>query len=446
MHREDICLIFEENLLQNSEQILSLKKLLCEMRLSHSCIDPKENLISVVQQRTPRVVVCDFLLSNFGTALELLEGLQSPDKPKIIILTDEPSLSSAVECLKLGAADYIEIHTPKSELKVIQEIKSIIKNKISTNNKQTTNSCGHPIFASPVINRTKRELTSHSSCLTSPLIILHGPSGCGKSFLSEYFHCRKKYSGVFKAYDIDTTIYSPSSIFEKSNTNSIFSCKGSTVFIDHVESDIIHLLNEYLKFDVAEQSTHNSSLVIGTTSKETAETWARTTNSPIVSIPSLNNRKDCFLPLVLQFQRQAKNIFKTEPQKPLTISINILKKLDWPGNLTQLKAVIFNSIGTTKALYEQEAQDILEKDFSQEIKKLNNLELSRLICLLSAKLQWEKSQITTFNNISKRKAAVNYLKYQGDLRITAASLGTSIPKLQKLLLEDTIEINETNHG
>jgi two-component system, sensor histidine kinase len=71
------------------------------------CVENPEDFIKALKNYRPELILCDYSLPRFSAieALKLL-SLHAPDVPAIIVtgtLTDE----TAVECLKLGAIDYV---------------------------------------------------------------------------------------------------------------------------------------------------------------------------------------------------------------------------------------------------------------------------------------------------------------------------------------------------
>ena len=127
--REDVCITLNEReplkaqLAEELEFQLEKRRLSCK-RLNHTDCSP-----DVILERGPRVVVCDYLLGEVSTALDLLTMLQKPAPPpetRVIVWTDEPSVNVAVGAMKLGAYDYLELSVNSSLDKVLQAIESCL--------------------------------------------------------------------------------------------------------------------------------------------------------------------------------------------------------------------------------------------------------------------------------------------------------------------------------
>ena len=61
---------------------------------------------AVAQHQTPDVALLDLVLPD-GSGLEIMRQLQSCASTQIVLITGSASVDSAVEALRLGAADYL---------------------------------------------------------------------------------------------------------------------------------------------------------------------------------------------------------------------------------------------------------------------------------------------------------------------------------------------------
>ena len=125
---EDVIIVLDEQQSAKAKAALDLEKNLNWRQFQASRVTPDKHLAKVLAERQPRLVVTDYLLGEFGTAIELLENNDLANQ-SILVWTDEPGVSTAVDAMKLGAVDYIDINGSRSLEKVIKSIESILNNE-----------------------------------------------------------------------------------------------------------------------------------------------------------------------------------------------------------------------------------------------------------------------------------------------------------------------------
>ena len=92
------------------DEIIILKCILVDLRRSDYSVDTAENgeqALAMLEKEKYDLVITDLMMEGIG-GLELLAEIKkkSPDMP-VIIMTGYGELDSAIEALRLGAADYL---------------------------------------------------------------------------------------------------------------------------------------------------------------------------------------------------------------------------------------------------------------------------------------------------------------------------------------------------
>ena len=92
------------------DEIIILKCILVDLRRADYSVDTAENgeqALAMLEKKKYDLVVTDLMMEGMG-GLELLAEIKknSPDMP-VIIMTGYGELDSAIEALRLGAADYL---------------------------------------------------------------------------------------------------------------------------------------------------------------------------------------------------------------------------------------------------------------------------------------------------------------------------------------------------
>ncbi|HQH28147.1 MAG TPA: hypothetical protein PLP17_12175, partial [Oligoflexia bacterium] len=127
--REDVLIVLNEREPLKHQMAAELELLLRAKHLAAQRLDLRPGVLETITKRTPCVLVLDYLLGDFGTALDILPALRaanSETQTRVILWTDEPSVYAAVEALKLGAVDYIKIDSSRSIQLVLQAIEKCL--------------------------------------------------------------------------------------------------------------------------------------------------------------------------------------------------------------------------------------------------------------------------------------------------------------------------------
>jgi len=142
-------------------------------------------------RRTPDLVLCDIMMPD-GNGLDLLREIRSQtDPPTVVMMTAYTSTKTAIDAMKLGAADYVAKPFEVDELKVV------IRNALEARRLAAEvvylreELVGRYTFEN-IIGRSRRMRAVFSLvervARTSSTVLLHGESGTGKELIARAIH------------------------------------------------------------------------------------------------------------------------------------------------------------------------------------------------------------------------------------------------------------------
>ena len=293
---------------------------------------------------------------------------------QVIILTAQTEIRSAIECIKMGAYDFISKPYSFDELLVtinraLEHKDLLVKTAIlaeQVNKKLSTRIIGNSKELQRVITLANKSAMSDSN------ILIEGETGTGKELMAEYIH---KHSGrnempfvVINCASLpDQLIESELFGHEKGAFTDAKSTKqglveiahGGTLFLDEIGELSLALQPKLLRFlengeyrriggitnltsNVRVIGASNRNLLEETSNKNFRRDLLFRLNVITLTIPPLRERKEDILLLANHFLeikspiRSPKNL-STEAEKALL-------KYDFPGNIRELEHVIERAI------------------------------------------------------------------------------------------------------
>lgn len=407
----------------------------------------KEGL-STIEKERPDLVILDIILPDID-GINLLKEIKEKFKDiPVIMLTAISHVNTAVEAMKLGAADYIPkpfdidklIYTIENTLKMknlishIEILKEEIKKEYPLE---------EPIYESEAM-RNVIELAKKSALSDSPVLIT-GPTGVGKELIARYIHEKSQrrnlpFVPIHCAAIPETLFESEIFGYEKGAfTNAFKSKKGKieiagsgTLFFDEIGEIPLNVQVKLLRFLEEKKYSplgsneifESNARIIAATSKNLEkeiengrfreDLYYRLSVIPI-RIPPLKERKEDIIPIVNYYIKFFKNKFYS---KIIDFSDEVKKAFvnyQWPGNVRELK----NIIERIFVLYSE--KDIINlSDLPEELKTKKddfNLEETienfekELIKKALIKTNWNQTKAAEILKITRRKLSYKIKKY-----------------------------------
>ncbi|MDC0357520.1 sigma 54-interacting transcriptional regulator [Oligoflexia bacterium] len=420
---ESVCIVLNEREPSKAKAAESLVSKLSAENITASRVEVDSQIEDVIAEKCPKILILDYLLGDYSTGLDILQKLHTLEeslRPKTIFLTDEPSVSVAVQAMRLGAVHYLEIHNPQAVSNVVKEVKEILASE----------NCKASIKAAPVIRLG--DLIAHSKPMqklieriktlamqNTPIVVFEGPKGCGKSTLAAALqHARQSTSRLIKldlsSFDRDLSEFIPSC---QNGDLALQLGHNLSLIVTQAEEDDGQLLNSICDAQhniwPADGAEHYQSfLTLCTTNPETSKAWGRLTQAEILQIPPLNEaRKEDFPALVQRFVAEASSL-SNQKLKPLESSlVKWLASLTWTDNILQLRAVVIDA-ALTSSFSKEDLKALIEERMSL----------------------WESSKPDlAAPDLSSLTAATMLEMSNFNYRIAAAKLGCSTQMLRDII-------------
>ncbi len=391
----------------------------------------------ILKNKAVDVILLDVRLGDESgpDILVKIRGLY-PQIP-VVMLTGFGTIESAVNSIKLGAFDYVQKPVKSSSLL------EIIKNALIKKTAQEQN------VSNKIISQNKSILeiqeTVEKLAPTNIPILIEGENGTGKELFAEYI--REKSSrkdNVFikincasfsdslldnELFGHDKGAYTGADslykgVFEKAN--------GGTLFLDeigdmpiNVQSKVLRVLqnkelfrlggNEVIKVDIRIIAATNKNLEELIREKHFRQDLYYRLNAAIISVPSLNERRDD-IPLLADFFMKQ---FAIENEKNIQgISQEVLERLhkhNWQGNVRELKNLLSYAAAISKKSF-IEIEDI-PPNFRDDIFESdgeNLLEQSEKSILVSElkRCNFNKKKVAENLNMSRSTLYNKLKKYE----------------------------------
>lgn len=318
----------------------------------------------------------DLILSDLrlpdGDGIELLKWLKA-NHPliSVIMMTSYAEIQTAVQAMKLGAADYIA--KPLNPEELLSKIKETIQtSKSSTHEVRTVSPSGpNPLYIEGQ-SEAARQLYSHVQLVapTNMSVLITGASGTGKEYIARRIHEQSNRSKApFVAVDCGAIPreLAASEFFGhvkgsftgaiENKTGAFVAAQGGTIFLDEignltyeVQVQLLRALqerkvkpigsNQEIAINVRLISATNENLRMAIEKGEFREDLYHRINEFTIRIPGLKERKEDLLLFANHFLDLANNELNKEIIGFDNETIQLFRSYSWPGNLRQMKNVV----------------------------------------------------------------------------------------------------------
>jgi len=332
------------------------------------------------------VIVLDLSMPHIS-GMELLERISRDHTHiSVIVVTANDEIETVVECMKLGAFDYLA--KPASSGRLVSSVKKALEmcslsGEISSlKHRLLTDSLEHPQAFAPIVtrNRKMRALFQYAEVVAGsrqPIIII-GETGVGKELIAQAIHELSGCKGDFvplNAAGLDDAMFSDALFGHKKGAYTgadqareglIARAAGGTLFLDEIgdlsemsQLKLLRLLQEREYYPVGSDVTRKSDahIVLATNrdlQKRIAEGKFRNDLyyrlcGHQIQVPPLRERKED-LPLLLNhfIELMSERIGVTPPAYPKEL-IDLLESYHFPGNVRELQGMVNDAVACTKS-------------------------------------------------------------------------------------------------
>lgn len=434
--RDTVCIVLNEREARKHQVAGELARMLSEHNITASRIEIDESIEQRIVERCPKILVLDYLLGDYSTGLDVLSRvIEIPEerRPAVFFLTDEPSVHVAVEAVKMGALDYLELDNPQSINRIARQIEELVHSSRGPVSKKSSGALARGTWT-----RTTSEFIAHTPKARAlldglksvamkgpPILVLIGRRGSGLSAASDIFFELKGPGEVpprlvdlrFALEPLPELIGTTAGAERRLGTNL-------PVLVDHAEEDdgeLWELIRENFSALWGKRPSLpcSSPLVLLTTQEEQARAWGEISEHvTIIRNPSLQDRCDDIPLLAQRFLLEA---MEMSGGKNVSLASSVgqwLKTVAWPGEVRELCAVIQHAtmLLNTPGAKADQFQDMIAE----------------------AKLLWEEqsvlSQHPALQEIEELQASQALYAACGHVRYAAAAMGVGVRRLQKMIV------------
>ncbi len=350
-----------------------------------TCNDSREAMAKIAEVDA-YMVMLDLSMPHLGGE-ELLEKIKSenPNIP-VVIITGNNEIESAVRCMKNGAFDYLV--KPVEDSRLVSSITNAIRFREKTEEieslkrKLLNKELEYPQAFTKIItqNEKMKSIFQYMEAIakTSEPILITGETGVGKELIAQSLHNLSERKGKFVTTNVaglDDQMFSDTLFGHKKGAFTgalsdraglIEKASGGTLFLDEIgdlqpvsQVKLLRLLqeNEYYPLG-ADEPKYAETLIVVATNRNLFEMqqkgefrkdlFYRLNVHRINPIP-LRERLDD-LPLLVDFflEQSARTLGKSKPTAPQEL-VTLLSTYDFPGNIRELQAMIFDAVSTHKS-------------------------------------------------------------------------------------------------
>lgn len=371
-------------------------------------------VMEMLEKNDYDVLLLDLNLPDLD-GIEILKKIKCSEIPvEVIILTAYGSVSTAVDAMKLGAYDYVTKPFRFEELAAVVE-KAYEKKRLLSENfilktqirKQSED---HQIITQSSLLLTVLENAKNFALSEFPVAIL-GESGVGKELIAEIIHRNSRRArGPFIRINCgaipETTIESELFGHEKGSFTGAHARKPGLIeianqgilFLDEIgelpynlQTRLLRVLDSGTFFrvggtkevgvDVRFISATNKNLIRALENGTFRQDLYYRLTTLTIHVPPLRDRKED-IPLLLKHFMKTNPIFKNKQISE--DALRILSEYRWPGNIRELKNVIYRTLLLSKhdVITPSDLPDDLKLKRTKMGKRLKDLEREHILSVL----------------------------------------------------------------
>lgn len=352
------------------------------------CTDSSQ-IMSKINENDIEIILLDLIMPGIKGE-QALENIKNEYPEKIVIVvTGNDNLTTAVECMRKGAFDYIV--KPVDENLLIQSLnRAINMQELRRENQNLSsyikeNSLKNPDAFSEIITNDDKVtgLFQYSEAISksSQPVLITGETGTGKELFAKAIHKLSGRAGKFIPVNVsglDSNMFSDALFGHVKGAFTgamnirkglVEEAKEGTLFLDEIgdldavnQVKLLRLLQEHeynplgsdaTKFTDAKivVATHKNLKALVNENSFRKDLYYRL-HTHHIHLPPLRERKDD-IPLLLDYYmgKAAEELNKKKPTYPLEL-ITHIKNHNFPGNIRELIAMVYDAVAghTSKML------------------------------------------------------------------------------------------------
>ncbi len=349
------------------------------------CSDSRE-VLSILSEHEIEIVLLDLIMPHLSGE-ELLPRItrEFPEVP-VIVVSGVNEVDTAVKCLKQGAYDYIvkpvEREPLAANLRRAVEARGLRRENTLLSRRFLNDTLERPEVFSGIVTSDKTMRTIFQYCEAvapgSEPVLVSGETGVGKELIARALHGASGREGEFVAVNVagldenvfaDTLFGHRKGAFtgaDRARNGLIEKAAGGTLFLDEIgdlkessQVKLLRLLQEREYYPVgSDMAKPADARIVVATHRDLSELMGAgkfrqdlfyRLETHHVRIPPLRGRIED-LPLLLDhFLEEAATAFGKERPTYHPELLTLLKAYDFPGNVRELRAMVFDAVSRHKS-------------------------------------------------------------------------------------------------
>ena len=366
--------------------------------------ETKDGMAALVMIRKKRydVVIMDIKMPNMD-GIEALEKIQimAPDVP-VVMISGHANIDSAVEAVKKGAFDFISKPPDLNRLLITirnaMEKKTLVVEKKVLQRKVAKSKTPQMIGSSKKMKDIKAQIDKVAP--TEARVLVTGSNGTGKELVARWIHEKSNRNNkpivevncaAIPAELIESELFGHEkgafTSAVKQRIGKFEQANGGTLFLDEIgdmslkaQAKVLRALQENIITRVGgDKAIKVNVRVIAATNKNLRheikkgkfrEDLYHRLAVILIHVPKLNDRREDIPLLVQHFIKQICTEYGTATKKISKEALDLLKKVDWTGNIRELRNVVERLIILSgKVISVEDVQTNVISSASPDVKK-----------------------------------------------------------------------------
>ena len=348
-----------------------------------TCSDSTK-VMELLEENNIDIMVMDIVMPHLSGKELLKQVREKHPEILVIMMTGLNDLDNVVECMRLGAIDYLD--KPVGNLRLVTSIKRAIEfkeiQKENLNLRKTflDTELRNPKLFDHIItqNGQMKKIFKYLEAISmsSRAVLITGETGTGKELIAESVHKLSGRKGEYVTINVaglDDTLFSDALFGHKKGAFTgaghnreglLEKAQGGTLFLDEIgdlsmssQVKLLRLLQEKEYYQLGDdiKKTTDARFVVATSQDIVEKVNEGTFRKDLyyrlhahqVHIPPLRERKEDIELLAELFIKKASEEMGIKGLEIDPMVTQALLSYDFPGNIRELEAVLFNAVSQT---------------------------------------------------------------------------------------------------
>ncbi|MFC1664759.1 sigma-54-dependent transcriptional regulator [Pseudomonadota bacterium] len=423
-------------------------------------IDDSRALMPLLEEQEVAAVVLDLFMPYMSGTQLLPEIISKHPELLVIVMTASQEIDTAVACMKEGAFDYLVKPVEENrfissvkralELRILRGQLVALKNSLMTDQLEQSEAFSNIV----TVSRKMRSLFQYLEAISGSgePVLITGETGTGKELLAEAVHRLGEHKGDLVTVNIaglDDTLFSDTlfghrkGAFSGASTSRegmVAQASNGTLFLDEIgdlspasQVKLLRLIQQGQYYPLGSDMAKISNVRIVCATN--CDLYARVLQKAfrgdlyyrlsvhLVTIPPLRERKEDLPALVTYFAAEAAESIGKKPPYPPPDLLTLLANYHFPGNVRELRAMVFDAVARHKS-----GPVLAAKSFREKIKMQAN---SKPHGQTLTQVEIQEGKFPTLKEAEQLHVEEALQRAGGNQGTAAALLGISRPALNR---------------